>query len=79
MSGGWNRSMDLDIRELKKAEVGHVVSLVTTEEMQELEVMDLGKKLHTAGLTWYHLPTPDAEIPNGISDRWAIQSLFERS
>ena len=42
--------MDLDIRELKKAEVGHVVSLVTTEEMQELEVMALGKKLHAAGL-----------------------------
>ena len=72
MSGGWNRSMDLDIRELKKAEVGHVVSLVTTEEMQELEVMDLGKKLHAAGLTWYHLPTPDAEVP---TDRWAIHSI----
>ena len=76
MSGGWNRSMDLDIRELKKAEVGHVVSLVTTEEMEELEVMDLGKSCILPvllGIT-YRL-----QMKRSQTDSCGLSILFERS
>lgn len=72
MTGGWDRDLDLDIRELKKANVGHVISLITKDEMQELGVKNLGKKLQSNRIEWYHAPTPDEEVPNHM---WFITSL----
>ena len=72
MTGGWDRDIDLDIRELKKANVGHVISLITKDEMQELGVKNLGKKLQSNRIDWYHAPTPDEEVPNHM---WFISSL----
>ena len=63
MTGGWDRDLDLDIRELKKANVGHVISLVTKDEMEELRVKHLGKRLQSNRIEWYHAPTPDEEVP----------------
>ena len=72
MTGGWDRDLDLDIRELKKANVGHVISLVTKDEMEELRVKHLGKRLQSNGIQWYHAPTPDEEVPDKL---WFIRSL----
>ena len=72
MTGGWDRDIDLDIRELKKANVGHVISLITKDEMDELKVKNLGKKLQSNRIDWYHAPTPDEEVPNHM---WFITSL----
>ena len=72
MSGGWNRSLDLDIKELMQSSVRHVISLITEEEIDELKVNSLGHKLQLNGLKWYHLPTPDTEVP---SEKWMIESL----
>jgi ADP-ribosyl-[dinitrogen reductase] hydrolase len=72
MSGGWDRDLDLDIKELKESNVGHVISLITIEEMRELKVTSLGQKLQINEITWYHLPTPDTEVP---SEKWMIESL----
>ena len=72
MTGGWDRDLDLDIRELKKANVGHVISLITKEEMRELRVKNLGKKLQFNRIEWYHAPTPDEEVPDKM---WFIRSL----
>ena len=72
MSGGWDRDLDLDIKELKKSNVGHVISLITIEEIQELKVNSLGHKLQINEITWHHLPTPDTEVP---SEEWMMESL----
>jgi ADP-ribosyl-[dinitrogen reductase] hydrolase len=72
MSGGWDRDLDLDIKELKGARVGHVISLITIEEIRELKVTSLGNKLQMNEITWHHLPTPDTEVP---SEEWMIESL----
>ena len=72
MSGGWDRDMDLDIKELKGARVGHVISLITIEEIRELKVNSLGNKLQMNEITWHHLPTPDTKVP---SEEWMIESL----
>ena len=72
MTGGWDRDLDLDIRELKKANVGHVISLVTKDEMEELRVKHLGKRLQSNRIQWYHAPTPDEEVPDKL---WFIRSL----
>ena len=72
MTGGWDRDLDLDIRELKKANVGHVISLITKEEIRELRVKNLGKKLQFNRIEWYHAPTPDEEVPDKM---WFIRSL----
>ena len=73
MTGGWDRDLDLDIRELKKANVGHVISLITKEEMEELRVKISGKKLQFNRIEWYHAPTPDEEVPDKM---WFIRSLI---
>lgn len=72
MSGGWNRNLDLDIEKLKESDVGHVISLITFEEMRELKVTNLGKKLGINQIIWHHLPTPDTEVP---SEGWMIESI----
>jgi ADP-ribosyl-[dinitrogen reductase] hydrolase len=35
MTGGWHRDLDLDLRELKKANVGHVISLIGRVKSQK--------------------------------------------
>lgn len=72
MTGGWDRDIDLDIRELRKSNVKHVISLITKEEMNELKVKNLGKKLQHNGIEWYHAPTPDEEVPD---HKWFVRSL----
>lgn len=72
MTGGWDRDIDLDIRELRKSNVKHVISLITKEEMNELKVRNLGKKLESNRIDWYHAPTPDEEVPD---HKWFVRSL----
>ena len=60
------------IRDRKKANVGHVISLITKDEMDELKVKNLGKKLQSNRIDWYHAPTPDEEVPNHM---WFVRSL----
>ena len=72
MSGGWNRDLELDVRELKYAKVGHVISLITHQEMRQLKVTNLARKLDKYDISWHHLPTPDARVPD---PRWTLKAI----
>ncbi len=52
-----------------------ILSLVEEEELQHLQVPNLGDAIRRAGLTWYHFPVPDFGAPDpGSMKRWEQMS-----
>ena len=53
-----------------EAGVNVVCSLLTREEMDLLEVPDLGSAIQERGITWHHFPMPDGGVPDCDLDGW---------
>lgn len=64
-----------DLQVIRQWGADAILSLVEEEELQHLQVPDLGDAIQRAGLIWYHFPVPDFGVPNpGSMKRWEQMS-----
>lgn len=79
-----NRDLQTDLDTLVEADVKVVCSLLTREEMELLEVPDLGGAIQERGMIWLHFPMPDGGVPNCDLNEWmkrisVLDSMLERN
>lgn len=62
-TGGWDRTLSIDIATLVDLETDRIVSLITDEDMELLRVTELPQEIAEQGLVWEHLPFEDTTVP----------------
>ena len=69
-----------DLQVIRQWGADAILSLVEEEELQHLQVPDLGDAIQRAGLNWYHFPVRDFGVPDpGSMKRWEqMSALFHR-
>jgi ADP-ribosyl-[dinitrogen reductase] hydrolase len=71
LTGAWYRDLTLDLAAVKNWGATGVITLVTNDELHELQVPDLGDAVGALGMKWWHLPMPDMGVPEAeTADRW---------
>lgn len=68
MTGRWERDLDTDLAAIRSWGATHLVTLVETWELAELDVRDLPQRVAALGMTWHHAPIRDGGIPDGRFD-----------
>ena len=63
LAGNWERDLDLDLDRISRWGATAVVSLITREEIRDLEVQDLSRAVADRHMEWWHLPIPDGQPP----------------
>ncbi len=71
-TGGWDRQLDLDIESLKESVTTRILSLVTDDDMELLQVTQLPERVQASGIEWTHRPLPDTTVPTG---KWLLRSI----
>lgn len=60
----WNRDLKADLDQIAAWGAATVVTLLEDHEFEALSVGNLGEKVQTRGLEWYHFPIPDVSVPS---------------
>ena len=60
----WKRDLQADVTQLAIWKTAIVVSLTESDEMEKMNVANMGEALKRAGILWYHLPIPDTQAPD---------------
>ena len=63
IAGNWERDLDLDLERIRKWGATAVVSLITEEEIRDLQVQDISRAVADRHMEWWHLPIPDGQPP----------------
>ena len=72
-SGDWNRDLGLDLDEIQRWGATAVISLITDEEMDCLQVGGLRDAVEERHMEWWHLPIPDMNPPGSDFERgWKV-------
>ena len=61
---GWDRDLAEDLRIIRKWGTGTVLTLVEDHEFQLLDVLSLGDDVLAMGMSWFHLPIRDVDVPD---------------
>ena len=71
MTRAWKRDLTEDLDAIRDWEARAVVTLVTREEMEYLNVQGLGEGVRSRKMEWWHLPIPDGHAPDEhFEARW---------
>ena len=63
LAGNWERDLDPDLDRISRWGATAVVSLITWEEIRDLEVQNLSRAVADRHMEWWHLPIPDGQPP----------------
>jgi len=73
LTGAWNRDLGLDLDEVQHWGATAVISLITDEEIDYLQVRGLRDAVEERHMEWWHLPIPDVNPPGSDFERgWRI-------
>ena len=79
-TGAWHRDLSIDLDAIKDWGATLVVTLVEQHELENLEVPELGKMVHSLGMEWLHLPITDLAIPSSsFETEWRRHGEYIRS
>ena len=71
MYGAWARDLDADLDVVRDWGATAVVSLITEEEIDRLQVGGLGEAVRDRHMEWWHLPIPDGMPPQpDLEEKW---------
>ncbi len=71
ITGVWNRDLTIDLAAVQAWGANGVITLVTAQELRELQVPELGKAVQALGMSWWHLPIEDVGVPDEkFADNW---------
>ena len=69
--GSWARDLDADLDVVQDWGATAVVSLITEEEIDYLQVGGLGEAVRDRHMEWWHLPIPDGMPPQtAFEEKW---------
>jgi len=72
LAGNWERDLDPDLDRISRWGATAVVSLITREEIRDLEVQNLSRAVADRHMEWWHLPIPDGQPPGAEFEKgWA--------
>ena len=72
-SGRWERDLDLDLDAVMRWGATAVVTLITDEELDDLQVRGLPAAVQDRHMEWWHLPIPDVHPPGSEFERaWEV-------
>ena len=79
-SGAWERNLDTDLNVIQGWGATAVVSLITNEEIDDLQVRDLAQAVRNKHMEWWHLPIRDGHSPpaRGFEDAWVVAGAAVR-
>ena len=63
MTGGWDRSLELDLDAIRDWGAAAIVTLVEQHELASLQVTGIGQATRERAMAWYHLPIADVSVP----------------
>lgn len=70
-TGAWHRDLDVDIMAIKDWGALTVLTLMQTNELNDLKVSHLGDTVCQHAMHWLHLPIEDFSVPNAhFEQRW---------
>ncbi|MDD9947908.1 MAG: ADP-ribosylglycohydrolase family protein [candidate division Zixibacteria bacterium] len=69
LAGNWERDLKLDLDRIRRWGATAVVSLITGEEIRDLEVQGLSRAVADRHMEWWHLPIPDGQPPGPDFER----------
>lgn len=73
MTGGWDRSLNLDLDVIRDWGAAAIVTLVEDHELSSLQVTGIGKATRERAMSWYHLSIGDVSVPTATFEaEWAI-------
>ena len=73
MAGPTARDLDTDLDVIRDWGATAVVSLITKEEIDDLEVGDLEDAVRDRHMEWWHAPIPDGRPPEaGFEEAWTV-------
>ena len=64
----WERDLDTDLNELRRAGITGVACLLETGEMESMGVADLPGKVSQAGMDFFHFPVVDGGAPDSLEE-----------
>lgn len=71
ISGDWARDLDLDLQVVKDWGAEIVLTLLEDFEFTAVGINDLGTRVESLGMRWFHLPIPDKQAPtDDFASRW---------
>ena len=68
-TGSWDRDLDRDLDEVQRWGATAVVSLITDQEFDLLQVRGLPEAVQSRHMEWWHLPIPDGQPPGAEFER----------
>ena len=73
MFGATERHLDADLDAVQRWGASAVLSLITSEELDELKVPDLPQAVRDRHMEWWHAPIPDGQPPGlEFENAWAV-------
>lgn len=73
LTGSWDRNLGLDLDAIEHWGATAVISLITDEEIEYLQVRGLRDAVEERHMEWWHLPIPDVNPPGSDFERdWKI-------
>lgn len=73
MSGVWDRDLGIDLDAISAWGASTIITLVEAEEMDDLQVTDIGKQTTIRGIEWLHMPITDVSAPDRrFEEAWAL-------
>jgi ADP-ribosyl-[dinitrogen reductase] hydrolase len=73
-TGDWERDLVLDLDVVQAWGATSVVTLMEQKELVRFQVPGIGQAVADQGMTWYHLPIIDTDIP-----RESFERTYEKS
>ncbi|MCK5688774.1 ADP-ribosylglycohydrolase family protein, partial [Myxococcota bacterium] len=73
----WQRDLDQDLAELKGQDVNMIVSLVTLEEMDRLQIPTYMDEVEGYNIAFFHFPILDGDVPLSTMHAAALVSMIE--
>ena len=69
LAGNWERDLDPDLDRISRWGATAVVSLITWEEIRDLEVQNLSRAVADRHMEWWHLPIRTGSRPDRNSKK----------
>src|SRR4051812_18886979 len=75
ISGSWHRDLAVDLDAVAAWNAAAVLTLVKPDELEALDIADIGQEVRKRHMEWYHWPIADVSIPSRrFEASWAEDS-----
>jgi len=73
-TGAWARDLSSDIDVIQTWGAQCVITLMESDELTQLKVVDIGEQIQSRGIQWRHLPIADFSTPSQhFEQRWITE------